>query len=251
MTDMQISLPLLIVRLYILNLVINFSTHLWPVKWKCPRLYLCLAHSISSPSMLMQHMHQPITNDMIHFISSRDHIGSSILTSLALHRCIGPSVPSLAQALPSHAVARFKASDLPFTLATGSSSQVMSWSSPPWSHNSMSCLICNKLLHHHMCKLFNISKLFSPPWHMLLTHMYLWTNYLCISYKTQLVHLSCHSITKTKQRPFNWRPCPLPCAGLGSSSTSHWICRRPSQCNGRRGHQRAPLGRGAAGRGEF
>jgi hypothetical protein len=25
---------------------------------KCPRLYLCLAHSISSPLMSMQHMHQ-------------------------------------------------------------------------------------------------------------------------------------------------------------------------------------------------
>jgi hypothetical protein len=50
--------------------------------------------------------------------------------------------------------------NLPFTLATGPSSQVMSWSSLPWSHDSMSCLMCNELLHHHMCKLFNISKLF-------------------------------------------------------------------------------------------
>jgi hypothetical protein len=43
-----------------------------------------------------------INNDMIHFISSCDHIGSLILTSLALHHCIGPSAPSLAQASPSH-----------------------------------------------------------------------------------------------------------------------------------------------------
>ena len=44
----------------------------------------------------MLHKHQPrSTNDMIHFISSCDLIGSSILTSLALHCCIGPSVPSL------------------------------------------------------------------------------------------------------------------------------------------------------------
>ena len=63
---------------------------------------------------------------MIHFISSRDRIGSSILTSLALHRCLGPSAPRLAQASPSHAVPRFKASDLPFTLATGPSSQASS-----------------------------------------------------------------------------------------------------------------------------
>jgi hypothetical protein len=69
---------------------------------KCPRLYLCLAHSIPSPSMLMQHMHQPIINDMIHFISSCDHIGSSILTLLTLCCCFGPSVPSHHSTFPSH-----------------------------------------------------------------------------------------------------------------------------------------------------
>jgi hypothetical protein len=124
-----------------------------------------------------------INNDIIHFISSRDHISSSILTLLAIHRCIGPSALSLAQALPSHVVPRFEASDLPFTLATGLSSQVMSWSSPPWSHESMSCLMCNELLCQHMCKLCNISEPSLPPWHMLLTHIYLWTNLLCISHK--------------------------------------------------------------------
>ena len=41
-----------------------------------------------------------ITNDMINFISSHDLIGSSILTSLAFHCCLRPSVPSLAQASP-------------------------------------------------------------------------------------------------------------------------------------------------------
>ena len=87
---------------------------------------------------------------MIHFISSCDRIGLSILTSLALHGCLGTSAPSLAQASPSHAVPRFKASDLPFTLATGPSSQASSWSSPPWSHDSISCLICNELLYHHI-----------------------------------------------------------------------------------------------------
>ena len=59
-------------------------------------------HSIPSPPMLMQHMHQPITSDMIHFISSHDRIGSSILTSLALHRCFGPSVPSHHSSCPPH-----------------------------------------------------------------------------------------------------------------------------------------------------
>ena len=43
-----------------------------------------------------------INNDMIHSISSRDHIGSSILTSLALHRCFGPSAPSHHSTCPSH-----------------------------------------------------------------------------------------------------------------------------------------------------
>jgi hypothetical protein len=30
----------------------------------------------------------------------------------------------------------------------------------------------------------------------------MWTNLLCISHSHILVHLSCHSITKTKQGPF-------------------------------------------------
>jgi hypothetical protein len=42
-----------------------------------------------------------ITNDMIHFISSCDHVGS-ILTSLALLRCLGPSMPSHHSTCPSH-----------------------------------------------------------------------------------------------------------------------------------------------------
>jgi hypothetical protein len=60
MTDIQTSLPLLIVWPSILNLVMHFSTQPLTDKMKCPRLYLCLAHSIPSPLMLMQHMHQPI-----------------------------------------------------------------------------------------------------------------------------------------------------------------------------------------------
>jgi hypothetical protein len=43
-----------------------------------------------------------INNDMIHSISSRDRIGSSILTSLALHHCFGPSTPSHHSTCPSH-----------------------------------------------------------------------------------------------------------------------------------------------------
>jgi hypothetical protein len=43
-----------------------------------------------------------INNDMIHSISSCDHIGSSILTSLALHHCFGPSATSHHSTWPSH-----------------------------------------------------------------------------------------------------------------------------------------------------
>jgi hypothetical protein len=43
-----------------------------------------------------------ITNDMIHFISSRDLVCSSILTSLAFRRCLCPLTPSLAQASRPH-----------------------------------------------------------------------------------------------------------------------------------------------------
>jgi hypothetical protein len=35
-------------------------------------------------------------------------------------------------------------------------------------HDSMSCPICNKLLHH-ICEYCNISKPFPPPCHRLLT----------------------------------------------------------------------------------
>ena len=94
MTNMQTSLPLLIVRPSILNPVMHFSTQPLTGEMKCPRLYVCLVHSIPSSLMLMQPCTNQRPDDMIHFISSCDHIGSSILTSLALHRCLGASVPS-------------------------------------------------------------------------------------------------------------------------------------------------------------
>jgi hypothetical protein len=43
-----------------------------------------------------------IPNGMIHLISSRDCIGLSILTSISLYRCFGPSVPSHHSTCPSH-----------------------------------------------------------------------------------------------------------------------------------------------------
>ena len=102
MTDMQTSLPLLIVRPSILNPVINFSTQPLIGEMKCPldifALYIpfhllhCWCNICTNQS----------PNDMIHFISSRDHIGSSILTSLSLHCCLGPSAPSHHSTCPSH-----------------------------------------------------------------------------------------------------------------------------------------------------
>ena len=143
---------------------------------KCPRLYLCHAHSIPSPLMSMQHMHQHDQQwyDPLHIIMwSYWFIDLDFTCSSPLLRSI--DTKSLL--------------NLPFTLATGSSSQIMSWSSPPWSHDSMSCLMCNELLHHHMCDLCNIFEPSLPSWHMLLTHMNLWTNHMCISLKHILVHL--------------------------------------------------------------
>ena len=183
MTDMQTSLPLLIVRLSILNPVINFSTHLWPVKWDALQIYLCLAHS-NSISSNVDATHAPTWSTMI-WSTSYHHVIILVHRSW-LHLLFTIAFVHWHQVflkLYRHAVHLSKASKLSFTLAAGPSSQVLSWSSPPWSHDSMSCLICNELLHHHMCELCNISKLFSPSWYMLLTHMFLWTNHLCISYK--------------------------------------------------------------------
>ena len=138
---------------------------------KCPRLYLCLTHaptrSIIIWSTSYHHMIIFVHRSWLHLLFTIAFVHRHQVL-LKLHR---------------HAVHCSKASDLPFTLATGPSSQVMSWSSPPWSHDSMSCYMCNELLHHHVCEVCNISEPFPPPSHMLLTYMYLWTNHLCISHK--------------------------------------------------------------------
>ena len=105
--------------------------------------------------IMSQHLAWSSLNDMIHSISSYDLFGPSILTLLALHRCLGPSAPNLAQASPPRGRS-LQSLDLPFTIATSPSSQALSWSSPPWSHECMSWLICNELL-------------------------LMWTNPLCIS----------------------------------------------------------------------
>jgi hypothetical protein len=166
---MQTSLSLLIVWPSILNLVINFSTHLWLVKWNA----LGYTFALRTPLHLLQYWCNTCTNminnDIIHSISSRDHIGSSILTSLALHRCFGPLAPSHHSTCPSHLQP---------------------------VHRAKSCLDLLHLDHMTQChfsyamssfiitcvSFCNISEPSSPSWHMLLTHIYLWTNHLCISH---------------------------------------------------------------------
>jgi hypothetical protein len=111
MTDMQTSLCLLIVWPSILNLVINFSTHIWLVKWNALTIYLCLAHSISSPPMLMQHMHQPyhkwydpfhiitwpcwfIDLDLTYFSRLPSFIGAKSCSSFTAMWSIAPKPPT-------------------------------------------------------------------------------------------------------------------------------------------------------------
>ena len=109
---------------------------------KCPRLYLCLAHSTSSPHVLMQHMHQ-LHLQMI-WSTSYHHMIILVHRSW-LYLLFTVAIVHQRQVLLKlhrHAVHHSKAFDLPFTLATGPSSQVLSWSSPPWSYDSMSCLMC-------------------------------------------------------------------------------------------------------------
>jgi hypothetical protein len=68
-----------------------------------------------------QHLAWSFLNDMIHFMSSRGLIGSLVATSLALHRCLGPSAPSsLLMRFTALTVRCPQASSLPFTLATRS-----------------------------------------------------------------------------------------------------------------------------------
>ena len=90
-----------------------------------------------------------ITNDMIHSISSCDHIDSSILTSLALHRCFGPSVLSHHSTCPSHLQPVHQAKSCLDLLHL--------------SHMTPYHVSYAMMLHHHMCELCNISEPFSPP----------------------------------------------------------------------------------------
>ena len=102
--------------------------------------YLCLAHSISSSQMLMLHKHQSPSSFFDHHHESTlgliflEWIWSTSYhhVTLLVHRSqlnllftivLVHQRQVFAQASPAHAVFRFKASNLPFTLGTGPSTQ--------------------------------------------------------------------------------------------------------------------------------
>ena len=106
-----------------------------------------------------------INNDMIHFISSRDHIGSLILTSLAFYHCLRPSVPSLAQASPPRGPSLQSLPTCPSRLQP--------------VHQAKSCL---DLLHlDHMTQCYVLCAMSS----FIIT---------CVSYATSLSHFHLHGI---------------------------------------------------------
>ena len=154
MTDMQTSLPLLIVQPSILNPVINLSTHLWPVKWNAWVIPLpCAFHSISSN---VNATHAPTWSTIIWSTSYLHWSYWFIdLDSLALHRCFGPSAPSHHSTCPSHLqpVHRAKSFLMFSTLVTWL--HVMSHMQ--WAPSS------------HVWALQRIQAI-SPSWHRLLTH---------------------------------------------------------------------------------
>jgi hypothetical protein len=161
MTDMQTSLPLLIVQPSILNSVISLSIHLWPIKWNA----LGYTFALCIPFHLLQYRcdtcTNTINNDMIHFISSRDHIGSSILTSLTLHRCLDPSVPSHHSTCPSHLQSVHRAKPCLDLLYFDHMTQCHVSYAMSSFISCVSFATSTSHFHHHMC---------------------LWTNHLCISH---------------------------------------------------------------------
>jgi hypothetical protein len=93
MTDMQTSLPLLIVRSSILNPVINFSTHLWPVKWKCHVVIPlpCVFYSNSSDidATHASTNHQMLWSTSYHHVTILVHRSwpHLLFTVVSVHRC--------------------------------------------------------------------------------------------------------------------------------------------------------------------
>jgi hypothetical protein len=135
------------------------------------------------------------------------------LTSLALHHCLRPSTLSLAQASPPRG--------------------------PSLQSLQLALHACNRSIKSSLVLSFStlvtwLHVIFHMQWAPS-SHMYLWTNFLCISHKHILVHLGCHSITKTKQGPFTvvatcwWHQCAPPTV-TGESGNSFAWCG-DSSCN--------------------
>ena len=136
---------------------------------KCPRLYLCLAYFIPSPSMSIQHMHQPITKwyDPLHIIIwPYWFIDLDFTCSSPLLRSIGAK----------------SSLNLPFTHLQP-------------VHQGMPCPDLLYLGHMTQCHVSYAMSSFitcvsfaTSPSHFHLhgiccSHMYLWTNHLCILHK--------------------------------------------------------------------
>ena len=137
------------------------------------QIYLCLAHSILSPPVLMQHMHQPYHKwyDPLHIIMWPCwFIDLDLTCSSPLPRSIGAksaTCPSLLQPV----------------------------------RQAKSCLDLLRLSHMTQCHVsyamssfITCVSLATDPSHlyrhgMSCSHKYLWTNHLCISPKHILVHL--------------------------------------------------------------
>ena len=132
MTDMQTSLPLLIVRPSILNPVMHFSTQSLTGEMKCPtshtfalripfNLPKCWCHTstkLHQAFWLSSWVNTWLDLSWMIWSTPYYHMtffGPSILTLLALHRCLGPSAPNLAK-LHRLAVPRFKALTCPSPL---------------------------------------------------------------------------------------------------------------------------------------
>ena len=165
MTDMQTSLPLLIVQPSILNLVMHFSIQPLTGEMKCPTShifvlripfhllkYWChtstnLHQAFWSSSWLNTWLYLPwmIWSTSYHHVTLLVHRSQlNLLFTIALvHLC-----QVFAQASPPHAVCHFKASNLPFTLADGPSMQSLVSIFSIYLQDSMSCLVCNEFLHH-------------------------------------------------------------------------------------------------------
>ena len=142
MTDMQTSLPLLIEQPSILNPVMHFSTQPLTGEMKCPTSYtffLCIPlHLLKCWCHTSTNLHQAFwssswvntwldlpwmtwSTSYHHVTLLVDKYQLSLLLTIALvyRRQV------FAQASPPHAVCRFKSSNLPFTLATGPSMQIL------------------------------------------------------------------------------------------------------------------------------